>query len=303
MFEIMIRILPVFLVIGVGCLLKVLKAAGDSWVETLNRYGLYIGFPVLVFETLSRLDMSVLREQLPVIRFNVILLLVVLAAFTVPLKLFRVRKDLANSFIICTFFGNIAYLGYPIVTMLYPQAEGQLAVVIAVYVVLLFTVGITILELSASRKAAPLRIVVNIVKNPFIIAILGGAAVIALRVSIPPYMEEALVLIKASASPVVLISLGIFVWRKIPLKNVWGYSLLITVLRLLVVPAIFFVAAKLLRMLPDYTVTVIEAGMPLAVTPFALSSMYPLKRSVIVTAVVLSTALSILTIPLFVSLL
>jgi predicted permease len=57
---------------------------------------------------------------------------------------------------------------------------------------------------------------VNITKNPFIIAILAGGTVSRFRIQFPPYVYETLTMIKGSASSVVLISLGIFIWQASP---------------------------------------------------------------------------------------
>jgi predicted permease len=64
----------------------------------------------------------------------------------------------------------------------------------------------------------------------------------------------------------------------------------------------FFFAAGGVGLGDARAVTVVEAAMPLAVTPFALSSMYPMDREVLVTSIFVTTLLSALTLPLFISL-
>jgi predicted permease len=102
---------------------------------------------------------------------------------------------------------------------------------------------------------------------------------------------------------VVLVSLGIFLTRRIPLRSVLRPALIITALRLAVAPALFYAAAALTGETAAFRTAVLEAAMPLAITPFALSSMYPLDRNVIVTAIFLTTLLSVVTIPLWILLL
>ena len=110
-------------------------------------------------------------------------------------------------------------------------------------------------------------------------------------------------MLSASASPVVLVSLGIFLARKIPLHSIWRSALMLSAVRLFIVPALFFALAAVTKSIEQYQVTVVEAAMPLAITPFALSSMYPLDRPLIVTVIFLTTVSSLLTLPLWIMLL
>jgi len=297
MLRIIPLILPIFLVLGCGVVLRVLKAADENWVRVLNRYGLYIGFPALIFESLIHIEGASLIQNLPVYGLNIVLLVAILTLLIVPLKIFKVRNTIANTYIICTFFGNVAYLGYPVVTSVFPNAAGEVSIIIAIYVIILFTIGIGVLEVSKSEYTSPFTILLNIAKNPFIAAVALGIVFIRYGISLPAYLVDALRIIKGSASPVVIISLGIFIAQKVPLRRTWKHSLAITVVRLFAIPALFSIAGWSLDMGSEFFISIVEAGMPLAVTPFALSSVYPLDREVIVSAIVLSTIISIFTLP------
>jgi predicted permease len=64
---------------------------------------------------------------------------------------------------------------------------------------------------------------------------------------------------------------------------------------------VFYAAGRALHLVPSFAVSVVEAGMPLGVTPFALASMYPLEKDVLGSAVVLSTLLSVASLPVLMS--
>jgi len=110
-------------------------------------------------------------------------------------------------------------------------------------------------------------------------------------------------MIKASASPVVLISLGIFLYRKIEYKNIWGNVLLISVLKMLALPAIFYLWGKISGHLDTFSISVMMAGLPPAVTSFALSDRYPMNKQLVVSVIFLNTILSLALFPLLVRLL
>jgi len=164
----------------------------------------------------------------------------------------------------------------------------------------LFSLGILLLEVRRHQREPLLQIAYGILRNPFIVAIVLGALVFALGWEVPPAVHAALDMIAQSASPVVLVSLGVFLARKIPLRSIWKPALAVSVVRLFIVPSLFYALAWRLNSIELYQVTVLEAAMPLAVTPFALSSMYPLDRSLTVTVIFISSIASLLTLPLWV---
>jgi hypothetical protein len=189
-----------------------------------------------------------------------------------------------------------------VVTSAFPGSEAELSIVISIYTLVLFSIGIFILESSREHPKGVHQIVGRIAVNPFIVAIALGFIFIGLDIPVPGLLYEALDMIRGSASAVVLISLGIFLAHRIPLRRVWRPTLAIVLLRLGIVPVVFFFAAGAVGLGDARAVTVVEAAMPLAVTPFALSSMYPLDREVLVTSIFVTTLLSALTLPLFISL-
>jgi predicted permease len=300
MLSIFLLVLPVFAVMGCGAILRLTNAADDVWVEILNRYGLYIGFPALIFESLLHVERSSLGEYIFICFLTTGLLFFIIILVWISSKAFRLDRVSANTFIICSFFGNIAYLGYPITTKVFQGVEAQVSLIIALYVFLLFTVGIFILEVSKTQRGCFLHILVNIVKNPFIISIVAGITFVLLRIRLPLPFERALQMLKESASPVVLVALGIFMVRKLKLRGILLSVSTLTSIKLFIVPLIFYGTGIALQMVPHFRVPVLEAAMPIAVTPFALSSVYPLDREVIAASIVVSTLLSIITLPLFI---
>ncbi len=300
MLEIFKLIVPIFLLIGVGSVLKIMKIADDTWVEVLNRYGLYIGFPSLIFLNLISLVPEDLAAKAEVFIVNgLLLVLVMLAALGISILL-KLPPERANAIMLAAIFGNIAYLGYPLIGRVYPGRGPETTIIISIYVLILFSLGILLLEVRRHQREPLLQIAYGILRNPFIVAIVLGVLVFGLGWKIPPAVHTALEMLSQSASPVVLVSLGVFLARKIPLHSIWKPALAVTAMRLFLVPALFYVVAWRMNSIELYQVTVLEAAMPLAVTPFALSSMYPLDRSLTVTVIFISSIASLLTLPLWV---
>lgn len=302
MLEVFGFVVPVGLVIAAGVALRLSGAADAGWVEVLNRYGLYIGFPALIFLNLTEIDLAELAAHAPVFGFNAGMLPAILLTTYAAVRLMRLDIEVGNAIIVASFFGNVAYLGYPVIASAFPGSEAEVSIIISIYTLVLFSLGIFILEGSREHPKGWHQILARIAVNPFIVAIALGFIFIGLDIPVPALLYEALAMIRGSASAVVLISLGIFLAHRIPLRRVWRPTLVVSVLRLAVVPLLFYAIAGAIGLADTRAVSVVEAAMPLAVTPFALSSMYPMDREVLVTSIFVTTVLSALTLPAFITL-
>lgn len=300
MLEIFRLILPIFLVIAVGAVLRASGIADETWVEVLNRYGLYIGFPSLIFLNLIGLVPEDLTSKTIVFLTNAVILIFIMLGALGIASLMKLPRQVTNTLMVVAFYGNVAYLGYPIVTSVYPDRGPETTIIISIYTVVLFSVGIFILELRRHRRESWWKILRGIMYNPFIVAIILGSLFMTLGWEVSGLVHSALSMVAASASPVVLVSLGIFLMRRIPLTSIWKPALLISVVRLAFAPTVFYLIARILNDVELYQTTVLEAAMPLAITPFALASMYSLDRSLIVGVIFLTSLSSLLTLPFWV---
>jgi len=112
-------ILPVFFLIGIGLLVKIIqnhehptmakvcKLTGhcdDTWSRVLNQYALYVALPALIFSSLAHTDSSILLSA-KVIIANILLIILFIALVLILTKAFKVKTELANTYIMCAFFG------------------------------------------------------------------------------------------------------------------------------------------------------------------------------------------------------
>jgi predicted permease len=75
-----------------------------------------------------------------------------------------------------------------------------------------------------------------------------------------------------------------------------------SVVRLLLVPAVFLTAAKMLPLIDEMRrVLVVQAAMPAAMTPILLAKLYGGRPAIAVQIVVVTTALTLLTLPLIIA--
>jgi len=116
---------------------------------------------------------------------------------------------------------------------------------------------------------------------------------------LPFVVTKTVDLLAGGAMPIILISLGIFLARKLPKNIDFRHVAGLISLKLLVMPLLFFIYFAFAGKGEILAISVLEAGMPLAITPFILAELYPMEKELIALSIVISCFLSLVTLPLF----
>lgn len=223
-------------------------------------------------------------------------------------KILRLEKQMFRTLFICFVFGNVAYLGIPVLVQISGETILPTAsLIVAIYMFWLFTVGISYLEYSKekNKKAIAKSIIINLFKNPLLLSVILGIIIGSLRISLPAILLKSLDMITASVTPTVLIVIGLFIGKsKIGKLAEWFPILLFSMATLMILPTLFYYGTKFLGFAPDqFSSSIIQAAMPLAITPFALADKYNLNKIFIARSIVLSTVLSLISLPFWISIL
>lgn len=305
MLQTFLVIAPLFLIIlGAAVVQKFAKVSG-SWGRVLNSFALNVGLPALIFAALSRTDV-LFRDELDVVLLNSIFLIGSFVVSYIIAQVFRLKKQARRTLFICFAFGNIAYLGIPTLVAISGEAVlSRVSLIVAVHLFWIFTIGIGYLAYTQGRKHHHVfrDVTKLLVTNPLLLSVVAGILVAVYSVPIPDMVMASVDMLAASVTPVVLVVIGLFIGNSsFGQAREWGPVLLFTILTLGLLPWLLYYGVTLFGYGPStFAPTIIEAAMPLAITPFALSDKYHLNKSFIARAIVLSTVLSIVTIPFWVS--
>jgi len=306
MIQILTIIAPLFFIIFASALLQKLKNIGDEWGKVLNEFALKIGLPVLIFTALAKTSFSFKAESSLIIANSLFLLFGFILAVIVG-KILRLKKQMFLTLFICFVFGNVVYLGIPVLTSVSGEASlPKVSLIIAIYLFWLFTIGIGYLDYSVNKnkKDVARNMLKNFTKNPLLLAVIFGLLFGSLKITIPSIVLKSLEMISVSVTPIVLIVIGLFIGTsKVGKLSEWLPVLLFSLFTLIVFPAGFYFGAQFFGFAPSqFMSSIIEAAMPLAITPFALADKYHLHKTFIARSIVLSTILSAISLPFWISL-
>jgi len=305
MFKVLSIISPLFIIIFASAILQRVKNISKNWIVVLNDYALKIGLPALVFSSLSTTSFSLSANAGLIVANSAFLIgsfiLAILAG-----KLFKLTKQASRTLFMCLGFGNIAYLGIPIlVEVSGTNVLPSTSLIVALYLFWKFTIGLGYLEYEqmTAKKSVITKVAKHLIKNPILIAVVLGILFGSFQIPIPSVVGRAIEMVVASVTPTVLVVVGLFIGKSsIGRLSEWVPVLIFSLFVLFALPGLFYFSIKLAGFTTQaFSTTLIEATMPLAITPFALADRYSLNKTFIARSIVLSTIISVISVPFWIS--
>lgn len=306
-------ILPVFLIVGFGYLVSWRGWFTATGVDGLMNFAQNFAVPTLLFVSMARLDLGTeFRAQLLVPFY-----LGAFAGFAMGWAgarwLFaRPPLDCVAIGFVCM-FSNSLLLGIPITERAYgPEALTGNWAIIAVHSPLLYTFGITVMEFTRARGSGlsvgrvALRALTGVLRTSLVIGILAGLTMNLLTQAglvLPQGFWDAADMIARAALPAALFGLGGVLYRYRPEGDL-GAIALCCAASLIVHPAIVFASGLAVGLDRDgMRSAVLTAAMAPGVNAYLFANIYGAARRVAASAVLIATALSTLTIWMWLSLL
>jgi malonate transporter and related proteins len=297
-------ILPVFLVIGMGYVMARARWMDDSAIDGIMRYAQNFAAPMLLFKSVAALDLSLAYNPGLMLSFYV----AAITAFAVGIAGARLifHRPAADSIAIgfACLFSNSLLLGVPITERAYGTAAlaGNFAI-ISIHSPLFYGLGITCMELVRARglglsaPALASKVMHAIVTQPLVIGIIAGFAVNLSGLPFPAVAQSAVNMVAASAIPAALFGLGGVLTRyrtegdRATIAMICGISLFLH-------PGIAYGLGRFVFDLdtPALRSVVMTACMAPGVNAYVFANLYGVAKRVNAAAVLVATALSILTI-------
>ncbi len=298
-------VLPLFLVIIAGGLFSRIRKSSEQWIDILNKYALWIGFPALVIASLMELDIEGKSYFTLIVVNSAYVVASMFLAFPLA-RVFGFSNKMKRTLFLILPFGNVAYLGIPVLGNAYGKEVLPVAAIIsAVYVFWLLTLAIILIEIYDHKKIKPKNLLLSLVKNPLLISVFIGLAIVLFDIQLPEFAEKTIYLFSDSVTAVVLFSLGIFLgihhfgniqkWIRV---SAWA------MVSMLLLPAVFYFVLQFINMeAGQFKASLLDSVMPLGLTPYALSIQYKLETTLVARIVVFGTMFSMIVIPVVIAIL
>ncbi|MEM0935695.1 MAG: AEC family transporter [Pseudomonadota bacterium] len=295
-------ILPVFLVIGAGYLAVWTKVFDDAWVDGLMIFTQRFAIPCLLFSAISTLDLSQNFDVGLLTAFYVGATASFAAGMLGARRFFGRPWPDAVAIGFACMFSNTVLLGLPITERAYgTEALAGNYAIIALHAPFGYALGITAMEIARAESGGlgSLKFIQQVLRamfsNALIIGIALGLAVNLTGLDLPGPVTDALDLMIQAALPAALFGLGGVLYRYKPegdLRQI-GWMLMAA---LVVHAGVTFGLGKAFGLGTEaFRSAVITAAMPPGVNAYIFANMYGVARRVCASAVLMGTAMSLLT--------
>jgi len=279
-------VIPVFSIILVGYAIGKIKKLD---IQTLIDVIVYISGPCLIFASIAGSDINL--TDFTIIAVSALTIILIMALF-VSLTLKITNSDKKGLYLPMV-FGNTSYLGYPVALFAFGMDGLSRAVVYDMMnSLVIFSLGIYIVHHKNEIQEA--------FKVPLLYAVVIGLLFNLLKIPVPHVLFQPIEMVGMITIPLALLVLG---YKLTEIKiSAAKIALLASVFRLL---GGFLVAFLLIKLFSIdglvKNIIVLQAAMPSAVMSMILSAKYERDASLVASVVLITTVLSMLSIPLILS--
>ena len=271
----------------------------------LSRLVINITCPALILSSAMTGTLPDRRFILPLLIISVVTYaLLTLVAYTLP-KWFTKDADTAGAASFAMMFGNVGFMGYPVVASLFGhEAVFYAAVLNVVNTFAVFTIGTMLI--TGRGEVGSERFQKKVLYSTPMLAAYLTIAIVALGIdNIPEYVSKPLSMLGDITVPAALLIVGSSM-SQLPKRAMLGNSTVyITVLfRLLLLPVALFYATQLMGF-DSFVVNVntVVVAMPVATYGTILCLKYEKDTTFMAEVTFISTLLSMITIPALVTVL
>lgn len=299
--EIINLVAPVFLVIITGFLLgRFFHLFKPEAGDILIKFAFYVTVPALLLLVLTTTPIK------NILNWNYILVygggtLVFFMLITLIAKTFF-GKSFAESTIIGSLSSltNMGFIGLPLTLALFGhRAVAPATLAILLLVIVFYPLMIIFIELSNASTGSTLtkfkKIFLSISTNPIILPAFIGLALSSMNIQFPTLLQNYFKIFENALTPCALFAIGM----GIEIDKIKGYFkdlFVLTLIKLIVMPALIFLLAKSLGMSPFYIVLVVIAvAIPPAKSTYVIASQYNVIKDESAATISFATLASIVT--------
>ncbi len=293
------RILSIFVIMAIGFAAKRTKAVDAGFLKGLSAFLMNIALP---FAFIAGLDRSIPKSVLPELGRMLIYSILIHGAeilfATLAYKRFPEGQRKILSFV--TVFTNCAFMGLPVAQGMAGNKGLMFASMYNIlYVVLIYTYGIALFQGKAETGSWK-----KVLFNPGIIAVAVGLVLWFLPFSLPAFLLQSMDLMAKLQTPLAMFVVGASM-ADMSLKGFKAGKALATAagIRLILAPLAVFGLFRLLGIQGTAaSIALVLTAMPAAAQSVVMAERYEQDAAFASQVVLVTTLLSVFTIPLFAAL-
>lgn len=301
--DVILTLAKVFIMILPGYVLSKMNILNENHTVGMSNLITYVTYPCMV---ICAMQLEFSWEILNNCKYVVLVFLGVVIFAMILSKILttviRLPSSQSGIMAFMMVFGNTGFLGLPVLNGLFgKEAVFYGALCDSSVDLLIFSLGVTLIRQAAKGdERMGLGETLKGIINPCFVCVIIGLVLYVLQITLPDIISGPLDMLGSATSPLAMMVVGAHLGR-ISFREMFMSkpSYLVCLLKLLVAPAVALIFVKLLVGSGTIfgTVIVIEAAMPCAMLSVILSEYYKADVEFATKGVMLTTILSLITIP------
>ena len=295
-----------FAIIALGAFTKYVGLFDEKSSQILSHFAFYIALPPMIITSILANPIKGFINFDYIVRFEIATLIIFIFSYIVAKFIFKLKGNENSVFALNATYSNYGYIGIPLVILLFGQKAIIPASLILVFDIAFVLVLAAIFSNNFKNTSAFSNLIIalkSISKNPVIISCLIGLLLSIFEFNLGKIPESILNILSGAAVPTALLAIGIIIVSKRVEKD-FSELIFLSFFKLIMHPLLVFLLfvfwstdglIKLDKMWIQ--VAIIFSCLPVAATVFPVSQYYKayvLKTS---SAIIITTLLSIITIP------
>lgn len=295
-------IFPIFALVFSGWALCRSGIVSEHATTEMNKFVVFLALPALLFDIIANSNWETLWQ--PDFILCLSLSTFGLMAVVYTLQCYR-KKPAANSAMLAinASYANNGFMGFPLMLSIFGDSALTPTLIATIITVCVhFAVGMILVEVGLQAKAHPVKLFrivgFRVIKNPLILAPLVASIFPSFELAVPSSAQTFLDLLGSAAAPCALITVGLFLGSQPRGQKVINSTIaLLTSLKLIVHPLITWLLAFYVFEFSVFTTycLVLLTALPTGTGPFMLAKFYNLEPTTTSGTILLSTALSPIT--------
>ncbi|MDR1941276.1 MAG: AEC family transporter [Endomicrobium sp.] len=299
------NLIAFFIIIAGGVFFKWKRPGGlepDTARHVINTTVIRFFLPAMCFKVIASSPIDANTVLLPLSALITILVCLAISFLTYCAveKFTSVSKKEKGVFILAASFGNVTFLGLPLLTGLYGEGAAKYVLLydlLATTPLLWFAGAAIASAYGKGEKASVKESFIIVAKLPPIWALIAGFAVNFAGFQLPSFLNKTLDLLSMPIVPMMIFSVGLAL--TIPKIKEIVVAVPAIIIKLCVSPLIAYGVVLLLGINGlALKSSVMEAAMPSMVLTLVLSSQFKLENKLAALMIALTTASSFITMPL-----
>lgn len=299
-FEILDSLFMIFIMILPGIVFQKKHLIESIQAEGINSIVVNLTWPCLVIDAMQvPFSQEVFRQSISMFLIIVLIYAIVCGLALILVKMMKMGRQRGGLFAFMLLFANTGFMGIPVINALYgKEAVFYASIVEMVSDVMIFTLGIFLIQFSAGAKA---KFDLRGLLTPGMIGVVIGYGMFLLDFQLPGFLGDSVGIIGSATTPLTMFIIG-YQLGALKIKDIVGdyYIYILSFGKLIVIPALSILVMQLILQDTSLMSKVLIMGfaMPVAACTVIFSQQYKADVAFATKGVLISTLFSVATIPI-----